>query len=95
MLTCLRKKTYKDNFKAWGWQKNLPRQYAQWMIQKANKRKRDDGKEAVFLYGGLQWDKSKVQKSAIRSEQSQKLKKVSTRAEVVGKSSFDACKVFY
>lgn len=73
-----RKKLYKERFKVWGWQKNLPGQYAQWMTQKANKRKRDDGKETVFFYGGLQWDKSKAQRSAVRS------KKVSTGTEVIG-----------
>ena len=73
-----RTKLYKDRFKIWGWQKNLPGQYAQWMTQKANKRKRDDGKETDFFYGGLKWDKSKVQKSALRS------KKVSTGTDVIG-----------
>ena len=73
-----RAKLYKDRFKIWGWQKNLPGQYAQWMTHKANKRKRDDDKETVFFYGGLQWDKAKVQKSALRS------KKVSTGTDVIG-----------
>ena len=73
-----RKKLYKEKFKVWGWQKNLPGQYAQWMTQKASKRKRDDDKETVFFYGGLQWDKSRVQRSAVRS------KKVSAETEVIG-----------
>ena len=73
-----RTKLYKDRFKMWGWQKNLPGPHAQWMTLKANKRKRDDGKETVFFYGGLKWDKSKVQKSALRS------KKVSTGTDVIG-----------
>ena len=73
-----RKKLYKEKFKIWGWQKNLPGQYAQWMTQKANKRKRDDDKETVFLYGGLQWDKSRAERSAVRS------KKVSAETEVIG-----------
>ena len=72
-----RKKLYKEKFKIWGWQKNLPGQYAQWMTQKANKRKRDDNTETVFFYGGLQWDKSRIQRSAVRS------KKVSAEAEVI------------
>ena len=69
---------YKERFKLWGWQKNLPGQYAQWMAQKANKRKRDDDKETVFFYGGLQWDKTRAERSALRS------KKVSAETEVMG-----------
>ena len=73
-----RKKLYKEKFKIWGWQKNLPGAYAQWMTQKANKRKRDVDKETVFFYGGLQWDKSRAERSAVRS------KKVSAETEVIG-----------
>ena len=73
-----RKKLYKEKFKVWGWQKNLPGQYAQWMTQKASKRKRDEDKETVFFYGGSHWDKSRAQKSADRS------KKVSAETEFIG-----------
>ncbi|RDW80899.1 hypothetical protein BP5796_05597 [Coleophoma crateriformis] len=61
-------KRYKDRFEAWGWRKNLPGEYAQWMVQKAHKRKREDGKETVFHYGGLQWDKAEAERSATRSK---------------------------
>lgn len=73
-----REKLYKERFKAWGWQKNLPGQYAQWMTEKANKRKRDENKDTVFSYGGLEWDKSQAQKSAVRS------KKVSLATQIIG-----------
>ncbi|KAF4622665.1 hypothetical protein G7Y89_g14362 [Cudoniella acicularis] len=68
-------KRYKEKFEAWGWRKNLPGEYAQWMAQKANKRKREDGKETVFHYGGLRWNKADAEKSATRS------KKARNRAE--------------
>jgi hypothetical protein len=61
-------KRYKEKFEAWGWRKNLPGEYAQWMAQKAHKRQREDGKETVFLYGGLQWDKADAEKSVTRSK---------------------------
>jgi len=37
---------------------NLPGQYAQWMKEKATKRKKDDENETVFFNGGLQGNKS-------------------------------------
>ena len=61
-------KPYKEKFRIWGWQKRTTRQYAQWMIQKAIKRKRDDDKETVFFYGGLKWDESRALRSGLRSK---------------------------
>jgi len=55
-------------FDVWGWRKNLPVEHAQWMVQKAHKRRREDGKETVFLYGGLRWDKADAEKSVTRSK---------------------------
>jgi hypothetical protein len=63
-----RTKRYKEKFEVWGWRKNLPGEYAQWMAQKAHKRKREDRKETIFLYGGLQWDKAAAERSATRSK---------------------------
>jgi hypothetical protein len=40
------------------------------MAQRAHKRKREDGKDTVFLFGGLQWDKADVERSAARSKKS-------------------------
>ncbi|MCJ1381030.1 hypothetical protein MMC17_004139 [Xylographa soralifera] len=71
------KKLYKERFKTWGWQKNLPGDKAQWMTQKATKRKREDKKETIFLFGGQKWDKAKAQRSATRS------KKVATEADFI------------
>jgi len=73
-----RAKWYKEKFKDWNWQKNLPGEYAHWMKQKANKRKRDDGKETVFIYGGRRWDKSDAERSATRS------KKVRIGSDLIG-----------
>ncbi|KAH7410602.1 hypothetical protein BKA64DRAFT_358129 [Cadophora sp. MPI-SDFR-AT-0126] len=61
-------KWYKEKFKSWGWQKNLPGRHALWMTQKAVKRKRDDDKETVFFYGGLQWDKADAEKTLSRTK---------------------------
>ncbi|KAF8849071.1 hypothetical protein BDZ45DRAFT_810268 [Acephala macrosclerotiorum] len=65
-------KRYKEQFDAWGWRKNLPGEYAQWMAQKANKRKREDGKDTIFIYGGAEWDKGVVERSAVRSKKARK-----------------------
>jgi hypothetical protein len=72
-------KWYKEQFKEWGWQKNLPGQHAQWMKERADKRKREEDKDTVFFYGGLRWKKTDVERSATRS------KKVRPAPEVIGK----------
>jgi len=69
-VNIFRAKRYKEIFDAWGWRKNLPGEYAQWMARKAHKRKREDGKETVFRYGGLEWDKADAEKSATRFKKS-------------------------
>jgi hypothetical protein len=38
------------------------------MTEKATKRKREEGKDTVFNFGGLQWNTSQAQKSALRSK---------------------------
>ncbi|KAK0114782.1 hypothetical protein ONS95_014264 [Cadophora gregata] len=61
------KKLYKEKFKQWGWQKNLPGDYAQWMAVKANMRETQAGKDTDFLYGGLRWTRERVQSRANRA----------------------------
>ncbi|KAF2663287.1 hypothetical protein BT63DRAFT_123791 [Microthyrium microscopicum] len=62
------RKAYKEQFGAWKWKKNLPARHAEWIVRKADQRKRDDGSETVFLYGGLQYDKQRAANSAKRSK---------------------------
>lgn len=52
-------KLYKLQFKKWDWQKNLPASHSRFMVAKSNKRRREENKETVFLYGSQQWDRSK------------------------------------
>ena len=61
-------KAYKEKFKEWKWQKNLPGEHAQWMVAKANKRKREEAKDTVFIYGGSKWTKERAESSASRSK---------------------------
>ncbi|KAI0902167.1 hypothetical protein F4806DRAFT_28518 [Annulohypoxylon nitens] len=61
-------KLYKDKFKLWGWQKNLSSERARFMAEKAEKRKREDGKDTVFLYRGQTWTRERVQSSASRAK---------------------------
>ena len=68
LLTCSRAKQYKEHFKLWAWQKYLPGEKAQWMVQKANKRKREYGKETEFYHGGKMWPKERAEASAKRSK---------------------------
>lgn len=67
MLILHRKKLYKEKFKQWGWQKNLPSEYAQWMAVKANMRETQAGKDTDFLYGGLRWTRERVESRANRA----------------------------
>ncbi|KAM0277130.1 hypothetical protein ACHAO9_012640 [Fusarium lateritium] len=54
-------KLYKLQFKKWGWQKNLPATHSLFMVDIINKRRREQGKETVFSFGGQKWDYDKVQ----------------------------------
>ncbi|KAH0541616.1 hypothetical protein FGG08_003906 [Glutinoglossum americanum] len=48
---------YKDKFSEWGFYKNLPREKAQWMLNKAEQRKDQlpEPKETVFVCRGREW----------------------------------------
>ncbi|KAH8694492.1 hypothetical protein BGZ61DRAFT_588458 [Ilyonectria robusta] len=65
-------KLYKEKFKEWGWQKNLPVKYAQFMTEKAKKRMREDEKETIFMYGGQSWTKERAEKSASRAKKTRR-----------------------
>jgi len=60
-------KQYKDRFKLWGWQKNLPAETAQFMIAKANERKRRN-KDTVFKFGGMTWTPERAQTTVKRAK---------------------------
>ena len=75
-----REKQYKEIFGAWGWRKNLPSEYAQWMARKAEKRKREDDKDTIFHWKGNQWNGADAEKRAARSRKS------APSAESIGKT---------
>lgn len=61
MLTFSSQKLYKTKFKEWNWQKNLPVDTARLMAEKAKRRKREEGKDTVFSFGGRLWDSNRVE----------------------------------
>jgi hypothetical protein len=63
-------KLYKAKFKEWNWQKNLPVDTALFMKEKAKRRKREEGKETVFSFGGKVWDNNRIESTATRAKKS-------------------------
>ncbi|KAJ3535651.1 hypothetical protein NM208_g7047 [Fusarium decemcellulare] len=63
-------KLYKEKFKQWGWNKKLPVPIAEFMANKAQSRKRGDGRDTVFMYGGKVWDRSRAENTLSRSKKS-------------------------
>jgi hypothetical protein len=62
---------YKDKFKAWGWSKYLPKDRAQWMLNKAEQRNCQDPdrkKDTIFGFGGQEWTVKRVRKSTQRAK---------------------------
>jgi hypothetical protein len=70
LLTFKSEKLYKAKFKEWNWQKNLPVGTALFMKEKAKRRKREEGKETVFSFGGRIWDSNRIESTAIRAKKS-------------------------
>ncbi|KAH8884179.1 hypothetical protein GQ53DRAFT_830103 [Thozetella sp. PMI_491] len=66
-------KLYKDKFKEWGWQKNLPTKIALFMTDKAKKRKRDKGKETIFTYRERPWTKARAESTLTRAKKAKGL----------------------
>ncbi|KAK4450924.1 hypothetical protein QBC34DRAFT_447896 [Podospora aff. communis PSN243] len=64
-------KAYKEQFDVWGWKKKLPKEVAQFMTEKAKKRKREAQKETLFSYGGKKWTRARAEKSVSRSKSGQ------------------------
>ncbi|VUC33298.1 unnamed protein product [Clonostachys rosea] len=60
-------KLYKDRFRAWNWNKNLPTQIAEFMDAKL-KQRQETGSETIFVYGERTWDKSRVESTLSRSK---------------------------
>jgi hypothetical protein len=63
-------KLYKAKFKEWNWQKNLPVGTALFMKEKAKRRKREEGKDTVFSFGGRVWDDNRIESTATRAKKS-------------------------
>jgi hypothetical protein len=66
---CGRKKLYKAKIKEWGLSKYLPSLKADWMLKKAEKRKREEGKDTDFLMGDKPLTIGRIQNSAKRAKQ--------------------------
>jgi len=66
---CGRKKLYKAKIKEWGLSKYLPSLKADWMLKKAEKRKREEGKDTDFLMGDKPLTIDRIQNSAKRAKQ--------------------------
>jgi hypothetical protein len=68
-LTQHRQKQYKDRFSIWGWQKNLPVETAQFMVYKANERKRGpESKDTIYEFGGLTWTTQRAEMTIKRAK---------------------------
>jgi hypothetical protein len=68
MLISSSQKLYKEKFRLWRWQKNLPGDHAKFMVTKANKRQQENNKETIFIYGGSRWTKEQAEASAGRTK---------------------------
>jgi hypothetical protein len=66
-----RQKAYKEQFDVWQWKKKLPKEVAQFMTEKAKKRKREAQKDTLFSYGGKKWTRARAEKSVARSKPGQ------------------------
>ena len=53
-------------FKEWKWQKNLSTEAALVMAEKANRRKREEGKDTVFVCGGKVWGRDRIDSTLAR-----------------------------
>ena len=69
-LTFKSQKLYKNKFKEWNWQKNLSADTALKMAEKAKRRKREEGKDTVFSFGGRVWDSQRIENTLVRAKKS-------------------------
>lgn len=61
-------KAYKEQFDSWQWKKKLPKEIAQYMVEKDKKRKRQGKKGTVYKWGGRKWTGERAKKSFTRSK---------------------------
>lgn len=61
-------KLYKDRVKEWGWSKYLSSSNAQWMLKKADKRKRHEEKDTEFKVGNRAMTVDRVYRAVKRSK---------------------------
>ena len=52
---------YKKQFRKWNWSKNLRTTEAIWMVNKAEKRKREEKKDTIFDYRGQKHTRESLQ----------------------------------
>ncbi|KAF2105452.1 hypothetical protein BDV96DRAFT_655598 [Lophiotrema nucula] len=60
-------KLYKEKFKFWRWQKNLPGEVAHWMVDRATLREAG-GKQTEFEFGGQKWSIEQAVSTASRTK---------------------------
>jgi hypothetical protein len=60
---------YKQKFKIWKWSKKLPRNTAEWMLNRAHKRRNpisSEPKDTIFDWGNQVWTVDRVKQSVGR-----------------------------
>lgn len=82
LLTSRSQKLYKTKFKEWNWQKNLSADTALKMTEKAKRRKREEGKDTVFTFGGRVWDSRRLESTLVRA------KKPKVTIDLTGKCAY-------
>ena len=95
LLTSRSQKLYKTKFKEWNWQKNLSADTALKLKGKAERRKREEGKDTVFSFGGRVWDSGRLESTLVRTKKPKvaidltgKIPQNRTRPECVSVSRF-------
>ena len=68
LLTSKGKKLYKTKFKEWNWQKNLSADIALKLKETAERRKREEGKDTVFSFGGRVFDSGRLESTLGRTK---------------------------
>lgn len=79
-LTQRRTKQYKQRFKMWGWHKNLPQEYAQWMVHKAKRRFEEEAKDTAFYFGEMPITKERAVASVRRRKGPEKMPEMMSKS---------------
>ncbi|KAL8777117.1 MAG: hypothetical protein Q9213_007998 [Squamulea squamosa] len=61
-------KLYKNKFREWKWQKNLSTDTALRMAEMAKRRKREEGKDTVFTFGGRVLESDRIENTLLRTK---------------------------